>query len=159
MGRPGGRDGEEGYRGTVAVCGKSVHIIRCNRKEEISVGTRWRGRLGVATTGVMREILSARCDEDTQRRTYEDCREEDRREDRRATQRQIWGLEIWIRSGREGGSSDIPFRVLAEWSSVCEPRMWTLRVRLFRMASDIKLLRRRSRFRLTHEDCLDRVLI
>lgn len=34
------RDEEEGYRGTVVVCGKSVHIIRRNRKEEISVGIR-----------------------------------------------------------------------------------------------------------------------
>jgi len=47
VGRPRGRDGEEGHRGTVVVCGKSVHIIRRNRKEEISLGTSPGGGGGV----------------------------------------------------------------------------------------------------------------
>lgn len=46
------RDEEEGYRGTVVVCGKSVHIIRRNRKEEISVGIRrGEGEHGTAGEG------------------------------------------------------------------------------------------------------------
>lgn len=46
--------GEEGYRATVVVCGKSVHIIRRNRKEEISVGTAGGGEgwvCGIGGTG------------------------------------------------------------------------------------------------------------
>lgn len=87
------RDGIEGYRGTVVVCGKSVHIIRCNRKEEISVGIMRRGTRGGGRVNVWeggsgaREVLSAT-------RTYmgERVRGESGgglREDRRATQRQI----------------------------------------------------------------------
>jgi len=38
VGRPRGRDGEEGHRGTLVVYGKSVHIMPRNRKEEISLG-------------------------------------------------------------------------------------------------------------------------
>jgi len=82
-GRSRERDGEEGYRGTVVVCGKSVHIIRCNRKEEISVGTRGRGggRMGVSERvvgegGIICMMASARGDP------------RGRREDR-VTQRQI----------------------------------------------------------------------
>lgn len=45
------RNGEEGYRGTDVVCGKSVHIIRRNRKEEISVGTGARGGEGEVNEG------------------------------------------------------------------------------------------------------------
>lgn len=46
------RDEEEGYRSyTVVVCGKSVHIIRRNRKEEISVGIRDGGESEYETAG------------------------------------------------------------------------------------------------------------
>lgn len=145
-GGPAARD-EEGYRGTVVVCGKSVHIIRRNRKEEILVGIRRGERRG-------RYYLQR---EHIQREDFE------RIDERLKGKYEVWkfGLgpphtETKGHGGR-GWSVDVPFRILAKrrWKGVimCGCR----ELRPFHVATDIKLLRRRSRLELTREDCLDHV--
>lgn len=139
------RDEEEGYRGTV-VCGKSVHIIRRNRKEEISVGIR-RGEGEHGTAGGEGGII---CNEDIY------IREEDfeRIDERLKGKYEVWkfglGRSLVYRRDTEVGNG--PSMSLLEssrgerWRGVIMCGCCELR---FPCETDIKLLRRRSKLELT----------
>lgn len=95
-------------------------------------------------------------------RTRRGQEEDDERIDERLKGKyEVWkfglGPSQWRDAGGWVGGSSMSLLESSRDDRTCM-RMWTLRVKPFHIATDIKLLRQQPRLGLTREDCLDCVL-